>query len=194
MRDEPQLQTERLLLRRWRFTDLEPFAAINADPAVMEQFPAPLSTAESAKLIERAECSLEEHRFGLWALELREDGAFVGCVGLLQVEIEVDFAPATEIGWRLARAYWGRGLATEAAGAVLSYGFQELGLAEIVAFTAVTNKRSRRVMARLGMLREDTEDFLHPSLSGDHPLAAHVLYRMDAARWQGDGPEGRASR
>lgn len=189
MHAEPQLHTERLLLRRWRFTDLEPFAAMNADPDVMEHFPSLLSTAESAARIERAECSFDRRGYGLWAVELTRRGEFVGCVGLEPVEIDVEFAPAVEIAWRLARPYWGDGLATEAAAAAISYGFDEIGLTEIVAHTAVVNKRSRRVMARLGMLREDTEDFLHPSLAREHPLAPHVLYRIDATRWLADAPQ-----
>ena len=189
MHNEPQLQTERLLLRRWRFSDIEPFAAINADPDVMEHFPALLSTTESTALIERSEDRLEEDRYGLWALELTGQAPLIGCVGLEPVEIDVEFAPAVEVVWRLAREHWGNGLATEAAVAAMSYGFDELELGEIVAYTAASNMRSRRVMARLGMLRDDSEDFLHPSLPEDHPLAAHVLYRMDAERWRTDAPQ-----
>lgn len=183
VRDEPQLQTERLLLRRWRFTDIERCAAMNADPDVMEHFPATLSAAESAGFVERVEECFEQHGYGLWAVEIPGEAPFVGCVGLWPVEIDVDFSPAVEIGWRLARPFWGRRIATEAATAAMSFGFEELGLSEIVSFTAATNMRSRRVMARLGMLRDDSDDFLHPSLPKDHQLAPHVLYRMDALRW-----------
>jgi RimJ/RimL family protein N-acetyltransferase len=186
--DEPQLQTERLLLRRWRFSDIEPFAAINADPDVMEHFPSTLSTAESTALIEHAESGFEERGYGQWAVELVGQAPLVGSVGLQPVQIDVEFAPAVEIAWRLAPEHWGEGLATEAATAAISYGFQELELGEIVAYTTAANMRSRRVMARLGMLRDDSEDFMHPSLERDHPLAPHVLYRMDAARWQVEGP------
>ncbi len=188
MHDEPQLQTERLLLRRWQFSDIEPFAAMNADPDVMEHFPALLSTIESTTLIERSERRFEDRSYGLWAVELAGQAPFIGCVGLAPVEIDVVFAPAVEIVWRLAREHWGEGLATEAAVAAMSYGFDELELPEIVAYTAAGNMRSRRVMARLGMLRDVAEDFLHPSLPADHPLAPHVLYRMDVARWRTEEP------
>ena len=188
MPSEPQLQTERLLLRRWRFSDIEPFAVMNVDPDVMEHFPSLLSTAESTALIEHSESCFEDRSYGLWAVELQGQDPFIGCVGLAPVEIEVDFVPAVEIVWRLAREHWGDGLATEAAVAAMSYGFAELDLPEIVAYTAAINMRSRRVMARLGMLRDDSEDFLHPSLASDHPLAPHVLYRMDAARWRVQAP------
>jgi RimJ/RimL family protein N-acetyltransferase len=159
---------------------------MNADPRVMEHFPAPLSTTESAAFVERIETGFEEHGYGLWAVELPGEAEFVGCVGLLDVDIDTAFTPAVEVGWRLAHDFWGRGIATEAAAAAISFGFDELGLPNIVAFTAERNLRSRRVMARLGMLRDPGEDFLHPELPADDRLAAHVLYRTDRARWRAD--------
>jgi len=176
----PQLRTERLLLRRWRATDLEPFAAINADPVVMEHFPAPLSRADSAALIERIERCFEDRGYGLWAVELPASATFAGFVGLAPVDIEVAFAPAVEVGWRLARTFWGRGIATEGAAAAIAFGLDELGLPGLVAYTAEGNLRSRRVMERLGMRRDPTEDFAHPKLAVGDPLAAHVLYRINA--------------
>jgi RimJ/RimL family protein N-acetyltransferase len=181
---EPELHTERLLLRRWRFADLEPCASMNADPRVMEHLPSPLSTTESAAFVEHIETCFEDRGYGLWAVELPGEAEFVGCVGLLPVEIDAAFTPAVEVGWRLAHAFWGRGIATEAAAAAMSFGFDELGLLSIVAFTADRNLRSRRVMARLGMLRDPAEDFLHPEIPADDRLAAHVLYRTDPARWR----------
>jgi len=188
MGTDPRLRTERLLLRRWRAADLEPLAAINADPAVMEHFPRPLSTAESAALIERIERCFEENGYGLWAVEPPGEDAVIGFVGLAPVDIDVAFAPAVEVGWRLARSHWGRGLATEAAGAATAFGFRTLELPALVSYTAERNLRSRRVMERLGMRRDPAEDFAHPELPEGQPLAPHVLYRMDATRWRTSAP------
>lgn len=177
MSSPPRLATERLLLRRWLASDVEPFAAINSDTVVMEHFPATLSSADSAALIERIERCFEERGYGLWAVELRDEAAFVGFVGLDTVDIDVAFAPAVEIGWRLARPYWGRGITTEGATAAMGYAFGALGLPELVSYTAERNVRSRRVMERLGMRHDPAEDFSHPKLPSGHRLAHHVLYR-----------------
>ncbi len=180
----PRLQTERLLLPRWRPTDLEQFAAMNADAAVMEHFPAPLSAEQSAALVARIERCFEEHGYGLWAVEVRVDGAegaFAGFVGLEPVTDErLAFAPAVELGWRLAQPFWGRGIATEAASAAMAFAFDEIALTGLVSYTAVSNVRSQRVMERLGMRRDPAEDFLHPGIAPGHSLAPHVLYRLDA--------------
>jgi RimJ/RimL family protein N-acetyltransferase len=173
-----ELRTERLLMRRWRTTDLEPFAASNADPQVMEHFPSTLTLEQSKASIERIEASFEANGYGFWAVELLGEGIFIGFLGLSPVEREMPFAPAVEIGWRLTHERWGHGYATEGARAVTRFAFKELRLAEIVAFTATGNLRSRRVMERLGMTRDAAEDFSHPSLAPEHPLAAHVLYRL----------------
>jgi RimJ/RimL family protein N-acetyltransferase len=157
---------------------------MNADPLVMEHFPSPLSAAESGAFVERMEACFEEHGFGLWAVEIPGEAAFVGCVGLLPVDIDAHFTPAIEVGWRLSREFWGRGIATEAASAALNFGFDELGLGSIIAYTAARNLPSRRVMARLGMLRDPAEDFRHPGLPANHALAAHVLYRTDPGLWE----------
>ena len=175
----PQLRTERLLLRRWRLEDLPPFAALNADPVVMAYFPATLSPSESAALVERIEASFEVNGFGLWAVEIPGEAACIGFVGLAPVDFDVFFAPAIEVGWRLARDFWGRGLATEAARAAVAFGFQEHGLPEVVSFTTHENARSRAVMERLGMRRDPAEDFDHPLLPADDPLCRHVLYRLN---------------
>jgi RimJ/RimL family protein N-acetyltransferase len=154
---------------------------MNADPEVMEYFPAPLSTAQSASFIARMQASLEDRGYGLWAVEMPGEAAFIGAVGLLSVDDDMAFAPAVEIGWRLARPYWGRGLAGEAAAAAMAFAFQELGLPALLAYTAERNQRSRRLMERLGMRRDPNEDFEHPEVPAGHPLAPHVLYRIDAA-------------
>jgi len=192
MGTEPQLRTERLLLRRWRAADLRPCAAMNADPAVMEHFPAPLTGPECAALIERVEGCFEEHGYGLWAVEMPAQAPFVGFVGLLPVDDDLPFAPGVEIGWRLARGFWGRGIATEAAAAAIDFGFESLGLPALVSFTAASNLRSRRVMERLGMPRHADEDFLHPDLGPEHPLAPHVIHRLGAARWRISSKDVRA--
>ncbi len=176
----PELLSERLRLRRWRPEDSESFAALNADPAVMEHFPAPLDRGASDALIATIEADFERHGFGLWALEPREGGELLGLTGLEVPSFEAHFTPAVEIGWRLARPAWGYGFASEAAAAALSYGFDELGLDQVVSFTAVGNARSRAVMERLGMSRDPREDFDHPSLPAGHPLERHVLYRISA--------------
>jgi len=172
------LGTERLVLRRWREEDRQPFAAMNADPAVMEHFPAPLSRSESERFVDRIERAFEVDGFGLWAVEVRSSGAFAGFVGLARPGFEAAFTPAVELGWRLARPFWGLGLATEGARAALAYGFEVVGLEEIVSFTAVGNARSRRVMERLGMTHDPAEDFDHPALAEGSPLRRHVLYRL----------------
>ncbi|MEZ0070797.1 GNAT family N-acetyltransferase [Planotetraspora sp. GP83] len=175
------IRTERLVLRRWRGSDREPFAALNADPAVMEHFPATLSRAESDAFVDQAEARFDERGFGLWAVETA--GTFIGFTGLSVPRFTAHFTPAVEIGWRLARAAWGYGYASEAARAVLDDGFGRLRLAEIVSFTATDNLRSQAVMRRIGMTRDAAGDFDHPVLPEGSPLRRHVLYRISAAGW-----------
>jgi ribosomal-protein-alanine N-acetyltransferase len=177
----PELRTERLLLRRWRAGDLEPCAAMNADPRVMENFPAPLSGQESDAFIGRMEGCFEDCGYGLWAVELPGEASFIGCVGLVPVANDLPFAPAVEVGWRLARAHWGAGLAGEAASAAIAFAFDRLRLHELVAYTAERNERSRRLMDRLGMHHDPAEDFAHPGLPLGHPLVPHVLYRLGSS-------------
>jgi RimJ/RimL family protein N-acetyltransferase len=173
-----ELRTERLRLRRWAEADREPFAALNADPEVMEFFPAPLSREQSDLLIERIETGFERHGFGLWALEPLESGELIGFAGLAVPPFEAHFTPAVEVGWRLARPAWGNGYATEAGRAALAHGFGRLGLEEIVSMTSIGNARSRAVMERLGMTRDPADDFEFPTLPPGHPLRPHVLYRV----------------
>jgi RimJ/RimL family protein N-acetyltransferase len=161
------LRTERLLLREWRDEDLDPFAALNADPVVMEHFPSLLDRAESDALAGRIRAHFAEHGYGLWAVEV--DGAFAGFTGLCWSE--VTGSAELEVGWRLARPYWGRGLATEAATAALAHGLAQVP--RVVSFTALVNERSWRVMERIGMRRE--REFDHPREDLGH-LRRHVLY------------------
>jgi len=172
------LQTERLLLRRWRQSDREPFARLNADPRVMQFFPAPLSREESAHAVERIEAHFAQHGFGLFAAELRSQRLFVGFVGLAVPNFDAHFTPCVEIGWRIAAAYWNQGLASEGARAVLDYAFGPLGLEEVVAFTVPANVASRRVMDKIGMAHRPEDDFDQPRLPEGHPLRRHVLYRI----------------
>ena len=174
------IETARLRLRRWRQGDREPFAELNADPEVMEFFPAPLSKGQSDELVGRIEAGFERDGFGLWALEVRESGAFIGFTGLAVPAFEAHFTPAVEVGWRLARDAWGHGYATEAGRAAIAFGFEEGNLAEVVSFDSVVNAASRAVMERLGMSRDPAEDFDHPALPPGDPLRPHVLYRLRA--------------
>ncbi len=162
---------------------MAPFAALNADPLVMEHFPAPLHREESDDLADRITVDIDERGWGLWAVEIPGTVAFAGFIGLNPATFDAPFTPAVEVGWRLARAHWGRGYATEGALAALSFGFDELALDEIVSFTNHGNTRSRRVMERLGMLRDPADDFEHPNLPYGDALRPHVLYRLDRARW-----------
>jgi len=148
----------------------------------MEHFPQRLSREQSDELIERIEAHFEAHGYGLWALELRSSGEFIGFTGLAMTTFDAHFTPAVEIGWRLARSAWGEGYATEAARAALAFGFDEVGLVEIVSFTTVANARSRAVMERIGMVHDPAEDFDHPGVPAGHPQSRHVLYRI-AAPW-----------
>jgi RimJ/RimL family protein N-acetyltransferase len=188
-----ELRTVRLLMRRWREADLAPFAALNADPEVMRHFPARMDRGASDDLARRADAALGRRGWGLWAVEVRADdvepedaGAFIGFVGLNAPPFDAHFTPAVEVGWRLARGFWGRGYATEAATAAMGRGFGELHLDEIVSFTTVANDRSRRVMERLGMHRDPADDFDHPSLAADDPIRPHVLYRLSREEFAGD--------
>jgi RimJ/RimL family protein N-acetyltransferase len=171
------LKTPRLLLRPWREGDLVPFGELNADPDVMRHFPARLTFEESREWMEKARRHVEEFGWGWWAVELKGQAPFIGFIGLNRVPFTAPFTPAVEIGWRLARAHWGQGLAPEGARAALDFAFGPLALPEVVAFTAVGNHPSRRVMEKLGMARDPADDFHHPKVPRDHPLSLCVLYR-----------------
>ncbi len=182
--EAPTLQTERLLLRSWRVDDLDDLASMNADPEVMQYFPACLDRDESAGLMTRNADHIGRHGFAWWALEVPGAATFAGAVALLMPRFEAHFTPCFEIGWRLPRAFWGRGYATEAAAAVVDFAFDRIELDDVVAFTASANERSRNVMTRLGMAHCPADDFGHPHLAVDHPLRHHVLYRLSRQTWR----------
>jgi RimJ/RimL family protein N-acetyltransferase len=178
------IETARLLLRRWRPEDLEPFAAMNADPEVMRHFPAVLSRAESDAIAARMIENLERRGYGWWVAGIKETGAFAGCIALSVPSFEAHFTPCVEIGWRLAREHWRRGYAVEGATAVLRHGFTVVGLDEIVSFTIPANERSWQVMQRIGMHRDPADDFDHPSLPEGHRVRRHLLYRLTREEWK----------
>jgi len=169
---------KQLLLRQWQETDLARYSEMNADPEVMRYFPALLTPAESAASFERLRRGIGERGWGLWAVEV--DGVFAGFTGLNSPSFSSHFTPCTEIGWRFRKEFWGRGLAGQAARQAIAFGFETLHLPEIVAFTAVSNLRSRRLMERLGFTHDTKGDFDHPLLPEGHGLRRHVLYRLKA--------------
>jgi RimJ/RimL family protein N-acetyltransferase len=178
------IHTERLLLRRWADKDREPFAAMNADPVVMEHMQGLMSRERSDDFLDRIEAHWEQHGWGLWAVEVRGGAPFVGYVGLWPAEY---VAPGmVEVGWRLASEHWGRGYATEAGREALRFGFTEVGLDEIVSFTVPQNERSWRVMERIGLVRDPSGDFDHPRVDPvRYPeLVHHVLYRLGCEKWR----------
>ena len=184
--DAIEFQTPRLSLRRWRDADREPFAALNADPQVMQYFPAPVGREASDTSIDTWQSQFDAQGWSNWAAELRDSNEFIGYIGLTVPRRVLPFSPCVEIGWRLARAHWGQGLATEAARGALRIGFERLGLAEIVSFTALQNQRSRAVMERIGMHNAD-QDFEHPGVPLGHALRLHCLYRVGRGEWEAWG-------
>jgi RimJ/RimL family protein N-acetyltransferase len=179
------IRTERLLLRRWRNEDREPFAALNADPLVREHFQGTQSRADSDAFIDRIEEHWREHGWGNWAVEVPGVAPFIGYVGLWPADYVAN-RPMVEVGWRLAREHWGHGYATEAAREALRFGFEEVGLEEIVSFTVPQNIRSRRVMERIGLVRDPAGDFDHPRVDPvAYPhLVPHVFYRLARDDWR----------
>lgn len=173
-----EIRTERLRLRRFRDSDREPFAALNADPRVMEHFRGPLDRAASDDFVDRIEACFATRGYGLWAVEVVGGADFIGFVGLWDATFDAPFTPAVEVGWRLAAHAWGHGYATEAAIASVDDGFVRCDLSEILSFTTVANRRSRAVMERIGLVHQPGEDFEHPSLPEGHPVRPHVLYRF----------------
>lgn len=180
------LETERLILRTWCENDLEPMFRINQDPKVMEYFPALVNKEDTLSFIDRVFKHQDEHGYSLYAVELKSTHEMIGFIGLLhriREELDVPFNPSTEIGWRLASKYWGQGLATEGAKAVLDYAFGILDLPEIVSFTVVENKKSRRVMEKIGLTYNSNDDFDHPKVPDDSSLKQHVLYRLTKTQY-----------
>jgi RimJ/RimL family protein N-acetyltransferase len=186
------LRTERLILRRWRDADREAFAAMNADPAVVEHLQGPMSRERSDDFIDRIEAHWDASGWGLWAVEVADGAPFIGYVGLWPADY-VTGQPMVEVGWRLARAHWGHGYATEAARAALHFGFETVALNEIVSFTVPQNERSRRVMERIGLRRDPAGDFDHPRVDAAlYPqLVRHVFYRLKGADWREAEASGR---
>ena len=182
MKNVIEFETERLLLRQWLPSDRAPFAVLNADPRVMAFFPAPLTRAESDAMADRCQLLIAQRGWGLWAVELKVTGQFVGALGLHIPTVKLPFSPCVEIGWRFAVSFWGQGLATEAALAVLKVGFEQLKLAEIVSFTALINLRSQALMERIGMVRVPGH-FPHPNVSPDSELSQHCRYTLSHQQW-----------
>ncbi|MEM8825520.1 MAG: GNAT family N-acetyltransferase [Pseudomonadota bacterium] len=174
-----RIETERLILREWREEDRAPFAAMNADPEVMLHFPALLSRAESDALVEREKASFARDGFGLWAVERKDDGAFIGFIGLGGSHSGTPVDDDPEIGWRLARSAWRQGFASEGAAASLAWAWRNLPHDRIVSFTAVINEPSWRVMKRIGMTHRPDLDFEHPKVPEGSPLRPHVTYVID---------------
>ena len=181
-----RLHTARLRLRQWEDADRLPFAQMNADPEVMRFFPGTQTQEQSDRSIAAWSAELDERGWSNWAVEQVGDGAFIGFVGLSVPKRQLPFMPCVEIGYRLARPYWGKGYATEAGREVLRFGFQHLELAEIVSFTARLNLPSQAVMLRLGM-RDAHEDFEHPAVPEGSPLRPHCLYRLSRQDWAAGG-------
>ena len=176
------ITTKRLLIRQWRPSDREPFARLNADKEVMKYFPSTLERSESDLIADTCERLINERGWGFWAVEELATSEFIGFVGIHKPTDNLPCCPCVEIGWRLAKEHWGKGYATEAALACLDFGFSDLGLQEIVSFTAVINTPSRQVMERIGMSFND-EYFEHPRVPDGHALKKHCLYRMSEMRW-----------
>ncbi len=177
------IETDRLILRTWHTADLEPMCAINQDPRVMEHFPELQGVDETKSLIDKINKQYANNGYTLYVTELKKTGEFIGFIGLFTVGFEAHFTPATEIGWRLGFNHWGKGYATEGAKGVLRYGFCELDLPEIVSFAVVDNKRSTRVMEKIGLRHNPSDDFDHPNLDLENRLCRHVLYRLTKAAY-----------
>jgi RimJ/RimL family protein N-acetyltransferase len=180
-------ETPRLILRDWRDSDREPFAAMGRDPEIMA-FLGPLMTREQSDAgIDRQRALIAADGLGFWAAERKADGAFLGFIGPKHTSFPAHFAPAVELGWRLSRLAWGQGLATEGAIAARDWAFAAAGLDEVVAITVPANLKSQAVMRKIGLRRDEAGDFEHPNLAPGDPLRRHVLYRMSRAAWAGPG-------
>jgi RimJ/RimL family protein N-acetyltransferase len=176
----PILTTDRLVLRRWTETDIEPFARMNRDVEVMKYFPETLSHEETIQMLDRIRLSFEKNNFGLYAVEDKLAGEFIGFTGFAIPSFESFFTPCVEIGWRLRKESWGQGFATEAAAACLKYGFTTLNFKKVVSFTSALNVNSERVMTRIGMRK--VGDFDHPKIPLANILCKHVLYKINNSR------------
>lgn len=184
-----QLETPRLILRRWRSSDREPYAAMNADPEVMRYFPAVLDRERSDLSADRIDAGFDLHGHGRWAMERRDTGEFIGFTGVGPMPEGVPGSDGMEIGWRVARAHWRQGFALEAATAALDAAFAPdavPALQEVNSITAVINEPSRGVMRRLGMRHVD--DFAHPVVPEGSPIRAHVRYVLTRDEWMRSRP------
>jgi len=177
------MTTERLILRSWKDSDYLPFFKINSDPDVMEFFPELLSHEESDEMATEIQRRINKNGWGFWAVEEKKSQMFIGFVGLNQPTYKLPFNPCIEVGWRLSKKFWGLGYATEAAKSALGYAFDILLLNKVVAFTPVSNKRSRAVMGRLGMI-DSRKNFSHPQVPVNSKLKEHVLYKITREQWQ----------
>ena len=177
----------RVLLRHWRADDYAAYAALNADAQVMQYFPRPLDRAASDAMADEIGARMARQGWGIWAAEHTATGNFIGAVGLNIPSAPLPFQPCVEIAWRLAKPWWGQGLALEAATQALQHGFEHLQLNEVVAFTALPNLRSQALMQRLGMQRKGP-DFEHPVLPAGHWLRRHCLYAIERSQWLSRAP------
>ena len=177
------LKTERLILRQWLQSDYEQFAALSADPEVMKYYPNTLNKKKSYEFAQKCENLISMKGWGFWAVELKNNNEFIGFVGLHNPETNLPFSPCTEIGWRIAKSYWGYGYAAEAGNASLKYAFEKLKLIEIVSFTTLSNTKSISVMKKLNMVNT-LNNFNHPSMPCGHVLQEHVLYKITNEKWR----------
>lgn len=175
-----ELRTKRLSLRQWKDSDLAPWVAMNADVDVRKYFSSVQTTEEAIREASRIRAGISQRGWGAWAVEQPGNHQFIGFVGLLVTGFEASFTPCVEIGWRLSKAAWGQGFATEAAAAALSFAFTHLHLEEVVAITTPSNTPSQNVMKKIGMNHDPAGDFNHPRIPSGHPMQRHVLYRSSA--------------
>ncbi len=172
------IETERLFLRTWEEKDIEPFYSMNQDPKVIEYLAGPMDIEQVEDFIQKMKIQQQKRNYSLWAVELKSSGEFIGFIGLNYTDWEAHFTPAVEVGWRLDSKYWGNGYAPEGAKACLDYGFNKIGLGEIISFTVPENTNSLRVMDKIGLKRDIKDDFIHPKLPKESRLSQHVLYRL----------------
>jgi len=182
MGEGAKLITERLVLRQWQESDYMPFSRMNADPVVMEYYPSTLSEDESNAMADKLKGLISEQSWGFWAIETKNEKEFIGFVGLHKPTYDLPVSPCIEVGWRLAKEYWGRGYATEAAKESLRFAFEELDIGEVYSFASVSNKKSRSVMERLSM-SDTRNNFEHPIIPEGHSLREHVLYKITKKQW-----------
>ena len=174
------IETERLLLRNWRDSDLETWIEMNQNPDVMRFFPKLMTREEATATKIRVQTFLDEHEYGFWAVEVKGHDPFIGFVGLNDPQLGIEAMPGVEIGWKLHTRGWGQGYATEAASRALSFGLQELQIPEIISFTSPLNKPSIKVMERIGLYRRSDLDFEHPRVDEGHVLRPHLVYSSSA--------------